>query len=130
MKDETMTEFKVVPVEPTGEMIGCAGVAMFAADLATGMDPRAAVVAIYAAMLAAAPPAPMVRESEIVEKLKARLASASINDRRYERPITWEEADELIAALVSPPATSPRARGSEEAASRVASPRPRALATS
>jgi hypothetical protein len=49
-------------------------------------------------------PAHVGVKSGIVETLKARLASASINDRRYERPMTWEEADELLSALQPSPA--------------------------
>jgi hypothetical protein len=48
-------------------------------------------------------PAPVGVKSGIVEKLRARLASASINERRYERPMTWEEADELLSALQPSP---------------------------
>jgi hypothetical protein len=53
-------------------------------------------------------PAPVGVKSGIVEKLRARLVSASINERRYERPMTWEEADELLSALQPSPA-KPRA---------------------
>lgn len=45
------------------------------------------------------PNTPMTELSEKVDEIAARLKSASINDRRYERPMTWEEADMLVAAL-------------------------------
>lgn len=36
---------------------------------------------------------------DLVDKIRKRLAQASLSDRRYERPMTWEEADELIALI-------------------------------
>ena len=47
--------WKLVPVEPTVDMIGDGGMAMFKSDMATGMNPREATIAVYRAMIAAAP---------------------------------------------------------------------------
>lgn len=51
-------EWKLVPLEPTPEMIGAAGLAMFKSDLATAMDPRAGFIASWEAALAASPAPP------------------------------------------------------------------------
>jgi hypothetical protein len=50
--------WKLVPVEPTGEMIGQGGVASFKSDMATGLNERAGLIAAYRAMLDAAPTPP------------------------------------------------------------------------
>ena len=39
---------------------------------------------------------------ELLDKLRTRLASASTNDRRYERPMNWEEAEALILMMPNP----------------------------
>jgi hypothetical protein len=36
---------------------------------------------------------------DLIERLERRLKSASPSDRAYERPMTWPEAGELLAAL-------------------------------
>jgi hypothetical protein len=36
---------------------------------------------------------------ELIEKIRKRLAHASQGDRAYERPMTWDEADKLIAEI-------------------------------
>lgn len=41
--------------------------------------------------------------NDLVARIKDRLASASKGDRMYERPMSWEEADALLAMLHSPP---------------------------
>lgn len=40
-----------------------------------------------------------MNDAALVEKIRKRLATASRSDRMYERPMTWEEADALIALL-------------------------------
>lgn len=37
--------------------------------------------------------------SDIVEKLRASMAGATLSDRRYERPMTWDEADFLLSEI-------------------------------
>lgn len=33
---------------------------------------------------------------ELLDKLRSRLSSASAGDRMYERPMSWEDADEIL----------------------------------
>jgi chromosome segregation ATPase len=40
-------------------------------------------------------------DQDLVERISARLKSASNHDRRYERPMTWDEADALLSALTA-----------------------------
>lgn len=50
--------WKLVPVEPTPEMIGSGGLASFKSDMATGLNVREGLISAYKAMLAASPTAP------------------------------------------------------------------------
>ena len=34
---------------------------------------------------------------DLLDRLRSRLSSASDNDRRYERPMNWEEANSLVS---------------------------------
>ncbi len=47
---------------------------------------------------------PMTNEQiEAVARVRDRLANASINERAYERPMNWEDAELLIAAIAAMP---------------------------
>jgi hypothetical protein len=37
--------------------------------------------------------------SDIVERLRASMAGATLSDRKYERPMTWDEADFLLSEI-------------------------------
>ncbi len=50
--------WKLVPIEPTSEMIGSGGLASFKSDMATGLNVREGLISTYKAMLAASPTAP------------------------------------------------------------------------
>ena len=36
---------------------------------------------------------------DLIERLSDRLATASLHDRQFERPMNWTEADKVLAAL-------------------------------
>ena len=38
-------------------------------------------------------------EEEFIRRIRERLGSASMGDRMYERPMTWDEADRLLAIV-------------------------------
>lgn len=38
-------------------------------------------------------------DNQLVEKLKKRLATASQGDRIYERPMSWDEADQFLEII-------------------------------
>ena len=42
---------------------------------------------------------PLTQPSELVERLRKKLQSASDGDRMYERPMEWSEADQLLAYI-------------------------------
>lgn len=37
--------------------------------------------------------------SDIVERLRTQIANASLGDRKYERPMTWDEADFVLSEI-------------------------------
>lgn len=105
-----MTDFKMVPVEPTPAMIT-------AGMVPSHNDPEASLynseaLACYRAMIAAAPPAPLVGG---VAKEAAKAVIEEISDRRMLDGVDYDLRPEIEAAietrihsvLVSPPATSP-----------------------
>lgn len=49
--------------------------------------------------------------SDLVERLRTQISSASLGERKYERPMTWDEADFVLSEIALLKAENERLRG-------------------